>query len=56
MRIGPFWGGEVVIMFFGLLPWLIGIGVVVLAVSYLRRAARAQERIADALERERRSG
>lgn len=41
-------------MFVALVPWLIGIGVVILAVVYLRRSARAQERIADALERERR--
>lgn len=56
MPVGPFGGGDLVVMFFALLPWLVGIVVVILAVTYLRRAARAQERIADALERERRTG
>jgi len=55
MRIGPFSGAELGVMFIAFLPWLIGIGVAVVAVAYLRRAARAQERIADALERERRT-
>jgi type IV secretory pathway TrbD component len=56
MRIGPFGGAEVGIMFVAILPWLIGAAILVFAVTYLRRAARAQERIADALERERRTG
>lgn len=56
MRIGPFGGAELGVMVIAVLPWLVGIWVAVLAVTYLRRAARAQERIADALERERRIG
>jgi type IV secretory pathway TrbD component len=55
MRIGPFHGAELGIVFVAVLPWLIGIAVAILAVAYLRRAAKAQERIADALERERRA-
>jgi len=53
MRIGPFHAAEMGIMFVAVLPWLIGIGIVIVGVTYLRRAAKAQERIADALERER---
>ncbi len=62
MRMGPFSGAEFGIMLLALLPWLVGVAVVILAVTYLRRSAHAhersaaaQERIADAIERERRT-
>lgn len=63
MRVGPFSGAEVAIMLVAMLPRLVGIAAAILAITYLRRSARAhersaaaQERIADALERERRMG
>lgn len=55
LRVESFTLAEIAIMFVALLPWLIGIAIVILAVTYRRRTARANERIAEALERERRT-
>lgn len=55
MRLGPFGTTEIGIMLLAALPWLIALALAAAGLGYLRRSARAQERIADALERERRS-
>ena len=54
MQSTPFTGAEIGVLVVAALPWLVGLAVVLLAVGLLRRAVRAQERIADALERQHR--
>jgi hypothetical protein len=55
MRLGPFGTTELGIMLLAALPWLIALSLAATALHYLRRSTRAQERIAAALERERRA-
>jgi hypothetical protein len=55
MRLGPFGTTELGILLLAALPWLIALSLAVAGLGYLRRSARAQERIAAALERERRA-
>jgi len=54
MRIGPFGPSEFGVLLLTTLPWVALLALVVVIVGLLRRSARAQERIADSLERERR--
>ena len=55
MHLGPFGTTELGIMLLAALPWLIALSLAAAGLHYLRRSARAQERSADALERERRA-
>jgi hypothetical protein len=55
MRLGPFGTTELGIVLLAALPWLIALALALAGLRYLRRSARAQERIAEALERERRA-
>jgi hypothetical protein len=54
MRLGPFGTTELGIMLLAALPWLIALSLATAGLHSLRRAARAQERMADALEHDRR--
>lgn len=56
MSLAPFTFSEVGIMSVAFVPSLVVLGLVVYLVVLARRLVRAQERIADALERERGGG
>ena len=56
MSLGPFGLAEVGVMAWAVAPSLILLGLVVYLAVLARRHVRAQERIADALERERGGG
>lgn len=54
MRFGPLAPSEIGSLFLVSLPWLGGIALAVIGTVLLLRLVRATDRIADALERERR--
>jgi hypothetical protein len=56
MRIGPFSPSEIGIILLTAVPWILGLALAVVGLVLLYRLVRANERIAQAHESERREG